>query len=332
MPLYSLLHQPPEEKSKARDEIATTQTNNRQTNHHGDKRSNSAAFHDFRKNASSNWNTFYDQNKTNFFKDRHYLHKAFPNEFGWLYNNDTVSSHEDATAINENYGEEDDDVDDGNVNAHDNVSKASSLPPPVGNDGIIRIVEIGCGVGNAILPLLEQHTELMKKAKEDQQEDNPLPQLHIHCLDFAPTAIQLLKEDARFQYAAKENRATGHVYDLSSMHPSTIYIGNKTDANHDAGSTTTRRQEVLANSSDVAILLFCLSAIGPHPSPSLSRAAQHAIDMLRPGGTLVIRDYGRLDEGTNEVCVFLRYIVCDNVSSNCSIITIHYSTNKVRQG
>ena len=71
-----------------------------------------------------------------------------------------------------------------------------------------------------------------------------------------------------------------------------------------SGSTTTIRQEGLANSADVAILLFCLSAIGPHPSPSLSRAAKHAIDMLRPGGTLVIRDYGRLDEGTNEVCVF----------------------------
>ena len=165
MPL-SLLHQPPEEKSKARDEIATTQTNNRQTNHHGDKRSNSAAFHDFRKNASSNWNTFYDQNKTNFFKDRHYLHKAFPNEFGWLYNNDTVSSHEDATAINENDGE-DDDGDDGNVNSHDNMSNASSPPPSVGNDGIIRIVEIGCGVGNAILPLLEQHTELIEEGEEE---------------------------------------------------------------------------------------------------------------------------------------------------------------------
>ena len=84
-----------------------------------------------------------------------------------------------------------------------------------------------------------------------------------------------MKLDPRFQSAAKEGRATAHVYDLSSTHPSQVN---------------------LENSADVAILLFCLSAIGPHPSAALSRASRHVIDILKPGGTLVIRDYGRLDE------------------------------------
>mmetsp|Transcript_32904 Transcript_32904/g.69236 ORF Transcript_32904/g.69236 Transcript_32904/m.69236 type:complete len:533 (-) Transcript_32904:82-1680(-) len=79
------------------------------------------------------------------------------------------------------------------------------------------------------------------------------------------------------------------------MHPSTIYIGNNPQPQQ---TTTSNNQspQVLANSADVAILLFCLCAIGPHPSPSLERAARHVIDMLKPGGILVIRDYGRLDE------------------------------------
>lgn len=28
--------------------------------------------------AASHWDTFYQQNKTKFFKDRHYLHREFP--------------------------------------------------------------------------------------------------------------------------------------------------------------------------------------------------------------------------------------------------------------
>jgi methyltransferase-like protein 6 len=227
-----------EDKSKARDQLASE--SQRQTA--------GQALTDFGRNASTNWNVFYQQNKTNFFKDRHYLHKAFPEEFGWLYD-DSASD---------------------------------------GNRKDIRIVEIGCGVGNAILPLLEQHSELVKRFKELKSDASP-PQLHIHALDFAPTAVKLLKEDPRFQSASKEGRATAHVYDASSMHPSTIFITGY------PGETT--QQHVLANSADIAILLFCLSAIGPHPSPALGRAARHACAMLKPGGTLLIRDYGRLDEG-----------------------------------
>ncbi|KAL9186261.1 hypothetical protein ACHAXT_005499 [Thalassiosira profunda] len=211
-----------------------------------------SAFDEFRRNASTNWNVFYNHNKTNFFKDRHYLHKSFPAEFGWLYPDDVAEVDADG---------------------------ASSAD--ICNAGEVTIVEIGCGVGNAIMPLLEQHSELMQQHQQQSSPVHAPPQLHIHCLDFAPTAIELLKEDPRFAAAAKEGRATAHVYDLSSMHPSTISVGNA---------------QTLANSADVAILLFCLSAIGPHPSASLDRAARHVIDMLRPGGTLVIRDYGRLDE------------------------------------
>lgn len=222
----------------------------------------------FRRNAATNWSTFYQQNTNKFFKDRHYLHKAFPSEFGWLYPGYMSDVDGDGGG--------------------DGDGTTNDLQPAVNEytkKDVSTIVEIGCGVGNAILPLLEQHTELMNqhnKRPTTETSMTPPPQLHIHCLDFAPTAVHLLKEDERFKAAAREGRATGHVYDLSSMHPSTISLSPD-------GQT-------LANSADVAILLFCLSAIGPHPSPALTRAAQHAMSMLKPGGVLVFRDYGRLDE------------------------------------
>ena len=255
-----------EQKAEARNKIVSSQTT---------KTNTGVAYQEFRKNASSNWSSFYEQNKTNFFKDRHYLHKAFPNEFGWLY---ALHSNSHDVKSNNDGGDYKSDV---VQNVEEDIN--TLLQPP--NQDDVHIVEIGSGVGNAILPLLEQHTVLVQ-----HQKDTQIPQLHIHCLDFAPSAIKLLKEDDRFQLAAKEGRATGHVYDLSAMHPSTIHIGNQQQ------TSKSQQPQVLSNSADVAILLFCLSAIGPHPSPSLSRAARHVIDMLKPGGVLVFRDYGRLDE------------------------------------
>lgn len=238
-----------EDKAKAMEELHALE-HQQHTNDKQQHQQRQEVFDQFRRNASTNWNSFYDKNQTNFFKDRHYLHKAFPAEFGWLY-------------VDSNACEED------KNNRHQHHSIL---------DNNITVAEIGCGVGNAILPLLEQHTELIhkKQTRSSSDDDNVrIPQLQIHCLDFAPTAIHLLKLDPRFQSAAKEGRATAHVYDLSSTHPSQVN---------------------LENTADVAILLFCLSAIGPHPSAALSRASRHVIDILKPGGTLVIRDYGRLDE------------------------------------
>jgi SAM-dependent methyltransferase len=227
------------------------------------------AFDQFRRNAGTNWNVFYEQNQNKFFKDRHYLHKAFPLEFAWLYPHDDINENDGSV---QDYSNEST-CDDGAVNS---CTNQQSLDHWSKSDEV-HVVEIGCGVGNAILPLLEQHSGLMQHKKDS---DN-LPHLHVHCLDFAPNAIKILKDDIRFRAAANEGRATAHVYDLSAMHPSMISIG---------------KQKGLANSADVAILLFCLSAVGPHPSTALSRAANHAMDMLKPGGILIIRDYGRLDE------------------------------------
>lgn len=264
-------HWTEEEKAEARDRLLASSTRFRRGKVLllDEEEEQEQAFQQFRRNASTNWNVFYNQNKTNFFKDRHYLHKSFPNELGWLYDN----IMKDDAIIGA-------DVVDGSN--HERES------PLLGNgkvkDVVVRIIEVGCGVGNAILPLLEQHSKLMQQYTKELRPGPP--QLHIHCLDFAPNAIELLKKDARYQAAAKEGRATAHVYDLSSTHPSTINI--------DISDTQTQS---LANTADVAILLFCLSAIGPHPSLALRRAARNVIDMLRPGGVLLFRDYGRLDEG-----------------------------------
>ena len=137
----------------------------------------------------------------------------------------------------------------------------------------------------------------------DASRPRPPPQLRIHCLDFAPAAVRLLREDPRFVQAAEEGRVTAHVYDLSTTHPSAVVVDPATvtgGTRHSGVSPRGGKPEVLANSADVAVLLFCLSAVGPHPSPPLERAARHVVDILKPGGTLVLRDYGRLNKGERD--------------------------------
>jgi len=155
------------------------------------------------------WNGFYSNHQTNFFKDRHYLDSAFPEEFG------------------------------------------PSLKNRV-------LVEVGCGVGNALLPLLE----------EDGDKNEKL--WSIYGLDLSSVAIDLLKKDERFQSASQEGRAFGFA--------ANIVEGAPLECNKVA---------------DIASLLFCLSAIDPELQ---SRAVRNVAATLKPGGTVVFRDYGRLDE------------------------------------
>ncbi|KAF4730012.1 hypothetical protein FOZ62_011148, partial [Perkinsus olseni] len=87
----------------------------------------------YEKDAVKNWDLFYKRNKTNFFKDRHYL----VTEFGEVARSDSFLG-----------------------------SKETGL-----------LVEIGCGVGNAVIPLAEA-----------------CPNLSILATDCSSVAIGLLDE------------------------------------------------------------------------------------------------------------------------------------------
>ncbi|KAL0584420.1 hypothetical protein ABG067_005771 [Albugo candida] len=93
------------------------------------------------------------------------------------------------------------------------------------------LLEIGCGVGNAALPLLESNTNL-----------------HIIAVDFAPTAIELFKKQSHFE----ETRCTLSLCDvtkddLAPLLPS-VCIG-----------------------VDYALVLFCLSGIHPSKMDAVAR-------------------------------------------------------------
>jgi methyltransferase-like protein 6 len=132
------------------------------------------------------WDDFYGRHQVNFFKDRHYLATAFPQEFG---------------------------------------PTCSANP---------CLVELGCGVGNALLPLLEDTRQRWT----------------VYGMDLSEIAIALLKQDTRFTTAAVEGRAFAFAGDLSCGVP-----------------------EPCRGVATVASLLFCLSAIPPAHQAAAARHA-----------------------------------------------------------
>lgn len=195
---------------------------------------------DNRKNDNDDaraWNLFYQQHKTNFFKDRHYLDKAFPDEFGSTHGNSTPEHR--------------------------------------------TLVEVGCGVGNTLLPLLEDdnHDDNDETDTATEHVDNhpgrSKIQWTVHGLDLSQTAIEWLQKDERFARAAENHRAMAYVYDISEP-PSSL-------------------PPALHEVADVTTLLFCLSAIPP--GPRMKQAAMNVAATLRPKtGVLIFRDYGRYDQ------------------------------------
>ncbi|CAI2375913.1 unnamed protein product [Moneuplotes crassus] len=88
-----------------------------------------------KKHAGMNWHIFYSNNKTNFFKNRHYLIKEF-----------------------------------------------TEMKEKCDDQEIVRLLDAGCGVGNALFPLCKD-----------------LPNLHVDAFDFALKAVNLVKEHEKFE-------------------------------------------------------------------------------------------------------------------------------------
>jgi methyltransferase-like protein 6 len=113
----------------------------------------------------------------------------------------------------------------------------------------LSLLEIGCGVGNAIIPLLELN-----------------PRLRVHAIDFARSAINILKE---------------HSFSISGrLFPSCCCCVNDDIP-------------VKSNSMDIVLCIFVLSAMEPKAQVSVLKKIHN---VLKPGGKLFIRDYGRHDE------------------------------------
>jgi len=122
--------------------------------------------------------------------------------------------------------------------------------------GPITIAEIGCGAGNAVFPLLGS---------------NKNPKLILRAYDYSSQAVKLVQANSLYT-DPPVGAIHSAVWDLSS--PDLLPPG------------------VEPETVDIVILVFVMSAL--HPD-EWGRAMTNIQKMLKPGGLVLFRDYGRHD-------------------------------------
>nr|XP_020037698.1 methyltransferase-like protein 2A isoform X3 [Castor canadensis] len=229
---------------------------------------------DYEINACKYWNDFYKIHENGFFKDRHWLFTEFP-ELGPSPN----QNHMKDFALENKKSEipECRSSDNGpglTIKEHQKCSpslehKKQMLPMEenvtqklsrleicadefAGSSATYRILEVGCGVGNTVFPILQTNND---------------PGLFVYCCDFSSTAIELVQTNSAYDPA----RCFAFVHDLCDEDQS---------------------YPVPQDSLDVIVLIFVLSAVVPD---KMQKAISRLSRLLKPGGMMLLRDYGRYD-------------------------------------
>ncbi|XP_070704028.1 tRNA N(3)-cytidine methyltransferase METTL2 [Pempheris klunzingeri] len=164
--------------------------------------------------ANEFWNDFYTIHENRFFKDRHWLFTEFP---------------ELAPQCSLNHGSHPE-----GPGPTEDGQRGEAVDVP-GSSATYRILEVGCGVGNTVFPIL--------KTNNDRG-------LFVYCCDFSSTAVELVKTNPEYD----PERCFAFVHDLSDV-----------EANY----------PVPDGSLDVIVLIFVLSALHPNKmQASISRLAR----------------------------------------------------------
>jgi len=182
----------------------------------------------YEKNANKFWDKFYRNNQTNFFRDRHWLLREFEElqadrnclENGNLSQN---SLHSVTTLVAQ--AEVPTESSSNGMNQKNDFECGTELQSHLATRKIV--LDIGCGVGNTLFPLLEEN-----------------PDIYIYAVDFSPKAIELIQSSPKFD----PKRCLPLVFDITE-------------------SGIENHLPNLLNSSNFALLIFVLSAISPKKMP-----------------------------------------------------------------
>uniref|UniRef100_A0A060TA19 tRNA N(3)-methylcytidine methyltransferase n=1 Tax=Blastobotrys adeninivorans TaxID=409370 RepID=A0A060TA19_BLAAD len=120
--------------------------------------------------------------------------------------------------------------------------------------GTKTILEVGCGAGNTMFPVLAS---------------NENPDLTICGVDFSSKAVEIVRESESFD----PKHAKAEVWDLAQ--PDGILP-----------------EGIEEHSVDIVVMIFVFSALSPQ---QWDQAVANLQKLLKPGGEILFRDYGRYD-------------------------------------
>ncbi|XP_075418140.1 tRNA N(3)-cytidine methyltransferase METTL2A [Tenrec ecaudatus] len=222
---------------------------------------------DYELNAHKYWNDFYKIHENGFFKDRHWLFTEFP-ELAPSPNQNHLKSLPSEAKWRETL-ECDHSEDRPGLSAEQHTCLSNPVAEKTGvtqkpghlelgaaefpgSSATYRILEVGCGVGNTVFPILQTNND---------------PGLFVYCCDFSSAAVELVQTNPEYD----PSRCLAFVHDLCDDE---------------------RSYPVPSDSLDVIVLIFVLSAIDPD---KMQKAIHRLSRLLRPGGLMLLRDYGRYD-------------------------------------
>ena len=133
--------------------------------------------------------------------------------------------------------------------------------------GSVRVVEVGAGAGNTVLPLVRQ---------------NRNAELQVHALDFSSEAVRVMRGTEEFGAGAITGRVSADEWDLAGEELPPCFRDSSAGA--DPSRPTVH--------ADIIILIFTFSALSPTQWPAALRNMHR---LLRPGGVILFRDYARGD-------------------------------------
>ncbi|XP_037019637.2 tRNA N(3)-methylcytidine methyltransferase METTL2A isoform X2 [Artibeus jamaicensis] len=230
---------------------------------------------DYEINANKYWNDFYKIHENGFFKDRHWLFTEFP---------------ELAPSQNENHLMD--------LLSENKRSQVPGWKSSEDGPGFLKEEQHQCssnGLGHKAhtLPVEENITQKLSHLEVCADEfpgssatyrifevgcgvgntvfpilqTNNDPRLFVYCCDFSSTAIQLVQTNSAYD----PSRCFAFVHDLCDEDKS---------------------YPIPRNSLDIIVLIFVLSAVVPD---KMQKAIDRLSRLLRPGGMMLLRDYGRHD-------------------------------------
>jgi tRNAThr (cytosine32-N3)-methyltransferase len=121
--------------------------------------------------------------------------------------------------------------------------------------GPVTVLEVGAGAGNTAFPLLAM---------------NQNPGLNLHACDYSKKAIEIIRSQPAYT-ADAQTTLKAHVWDA-------------------AGETLP--EGLTPGSVDVILMIFIFSALAPE---QWTQCVQNLFTLLKPGGEVLFRDYGRGD-------------------------------------
>lgn len=128
-------------------------------------------------------------------------------------------------------------------------------PKDTSSSTSFTLAELGCGAGNTVFPFLQEMHLQNRK------------NVFAYACDYSSVAVNVVKSSPHYD----ESRMKALVYDLTSPD---------------------LPQGVEEGSVDICTCIFVLSAISPK---DWRQAAKNLYRMLKPGGLVLFRDYGRYD-------------------------------------